>query len=70
MVIKYLILDGNGIKIFNKGNLLGSLIIATHFVIPEVTLYMNNQLFRGNRTTKFDCTGILFNVIIKRLWSF
>ena len=33
-------------------NLLGSLIIAGHFVIPEVCLYFGNKLFRGNRTTK------------------
>jgi lysophospholipase len=33
-------------------NLLGSLIIAGHFMIPEVCLYFNNKLFRGNRTTK------------------
>ncbi|KAI9662771.1 MAG: hypothetical protein M1829_006115 [Trizodia sp. TS-e1964] len=33
-------------------NLLGSLVIAGHFMIPEVCLFFNNQLFRGNRTTK------------------
>lgn len=33
-------------------NLLGALTIAGHYVIPEVTLYFNNRLFRGNRTTK------------------
>jgi len=42
--------DGNG-------NLLGALIIATHYCIPEVTLYFNNQLFRANRTEKYDCSG-------------
>lgn len=42
--------DGNG-------NLLGSLVIATHYRIPEVCIYFNNQLFRGNRTTKFDASG-------------
>ncbi|KAF3479408.1 lysophospholipase [Arthroderma uncinatum] len=33
-------------------NLLGSLVIAGHFMIPEVCLYFNGKLFRGNRTTK------------------
>ncbi|KAI9750828.1 MAG: hypothetical protein M4579_006290 [Chaenotheca gracillima] len=33
-------------------NLLGSLVIAGHFMIPEVCLFFNYRLFRGNRTTK------------------
>ncbi|KAK4862343.1 hypothetical protein LT330_003481 [Penicillium expansum] len=33
-------------------NLLGSLVIAGHFKIPEVCLYFNNRLLRGNRSTK------------------
>lgn len=33
-------------------NLLGSLVVAGHFMIPEVCLYFNNKLFRGNRSTK------------------
>lgn len=33
-------------------NLLGSLIIAGHFLIPEVCLFFNHRLFRGNRCTK------------------
>ena len=33
-------------------NLLGSLVIAGHFVIPEVCIYFNNRLLRGNRATK------------------
>jgi lysophospholipase len=33
-------------------NLLGSLVVAGHFMIPEVCLYFNYKLFRGNRTTK------------------
>ncbi|KAI8478867.1 hypothetical protein Bbelb_434090 [Branchiostoma belcheri] len=35
-----------------RDNLLGALLIAGHFVIPEVTLYFNNKLYRGNRVTK------------------
>ncbi|KAJ0415676.1 asparaginase-domain-containing protein [Aspergillus carlsbadensis] len=33
-------------------NLLGSLVVAGHFMIPEVCLYFNNKLLRGNRSTK------------------
>ncbi|KAJ2066536.1 hypothetical protein GGH13_005677 [Coemansia sp. S155-1] len=35
-------------------NFLGALTIAGHFVIPEVALYFNNKLFRGNRCVKID----------------
>jgi len=38
-------------------NLLGSLLIAGHFVIPEVCLFFNNTLFRGNRATKVSATS-------------
>lgn len=37
-------------------NLLGSLIVAGHFMIPEVCLFFNHNLFRGNRTTKVSST--------------
>jgi lysophospholipase len=33
-------------------NLLSSLIIAGHFMVPEVCLFFNFKLYRGNRTTK------------------
>ncbi|KAF5126045.1 lysophospholipase [Metarhizium anisopliae] len=33
-------------------NLLGSLILAGTFVIPEVGLFFHHKLYRGNRTTK------------------
>ncbi|OCL15104.1 asparaginase-domain-containing protein [Glonium stellatum] len=35
-----------------QDNLLSSLIIAGHFMIPEVCLFFNFRLFRGNRTKK------------------
>ncbi|KAG0032627.1 hypothetical protein BGZ81_010440 [Podila clonocystis] len=35
-------------------NLLGALTIAGHFVIPEVSLYFGNKLYRGNRSSKID----------------
>jgi lysophospholipase len=45
-----------------QDNLLNSLIIAGHFMIPEVCLFFNSKLFRGNRATKvsaedFDAFG-------------
>jgi lysophospholipase len=38
-------------------NLLGALLIAGHFVIPEVGLYFRNRLYRGNRARKVDAAG-------------
>ncbi|XJO76275.1 hypothetical protein BDV3_006823 [Batrachochytrium dendrobatidis] len=35
-------------------NLLGALTIAGHFVIPEVGLFFDNKLFRGNRSSKVN----------------
>nr|XP_051690904.1 60 kDa lysophospholipase isoform X2 [Oryctolagus cuniculus] len=37
-----------------RENLLGALLMAGQFVIPEVCLFFQNQLFRGNRATKVD----------------
>jgi len=36
-------------------NFLASLIIAGNYVIPEVTVFFGDKLFRGNRTTKVCC---------------
>ena len=38
-------------------NLLGAILLAGHFVIPEVTIYFNDTLLRGNRATKMDAAG-------------
>jgi len=38
-------------------NLLGSLLIAGHFMIPEVCLFFNHELLRGNRATKVNATA-------------
>ncbi|KAL7816956.1 L-asparaginase [Trichoderma aethiopicum] len=38
-------------------NLLGSLIIAGTFVIPEVCLFFRDTLYRGNRTTKVSAAS-------------
>uniref|UniRef100_A0A2K6EPW2 asparaginase n=1 Tax=Propithecus coquereli TaxID=379532 RepID=A0A2K6EPW2_PROCO len=37
-----------------RENLLGALLMAGQYVIPEVCVFFQNQLFRGNRTTKVD----------------
>ncbi|ROT40837.1 lysophospholipase [Sodiomyces alkalinus F11] len=54
---KPIILTGSQAPIFNLqsdavDNLLGSLIIAGTFVIPEVCIFFHHNLYRGNRTTK------------------
>jgi L-asparaginase len=38
-------------------NLLNALYLAAHYPIPEVGLFFNNKLFRGNRSTKADSIG-------------
>ena len=40
-----------------RANLLNSLYIAAHHPINEVCIFFNNQLFRGNRTTKQHADG-------------
>ncbi|ROL42039.1 60 kDa lysophospholipase [Anabarilius grahami] len=37
-----------------RENLLGALLIAGQYAIPEVCLYFHHKLFRGNRVTKVD----------------
>lgn len=36
-------------------NLLGSLLVAGPFLIPEVVIYFSNKLYRGNRVSKVSC---------------
>ncbi len=38
-------------------NLLNALYIAANYPIPEVTLFFNNKLYRGNRVRKVDADG-------------
>ncbi|KAI0376541.1 asparaginase-domain-containing protein [Hypomontagnella monticulosa] len=59
---KPVILTGSQASIFALqsdavDNLLGSLIIAGTFVIPEVCLFFHHTLFRGNRTTKISASS-------------
>jgi lysophospholipase len=39
-------------------NLLGALLVAGPYLIPEVVLFFGNKLFRGNRCTKEDSYNI------------
>ena len=59
---KPIILTGSQASIFALqsdavDNLLGSLIIAGTFIIPEVCLFFSHTLFRGNRTTKISASS-------------
>jgi len=54
---KPVILTGSQIPMIygrNDGreNLFGALTVAAHYIIPEVLLFFDEKLFRGNRTTK------------------
>ncbi|XP_023273043.1 60 kDa lysophospholipase isoform X2 [Seriola lalandi dorsalis] len=56
---KPIVLTGAQVPIYEmrndgRGNLLGALLIAGQYVIPEVCLYFYNKLYRGNRVTKVD----------------
>ncbi|XP_070776402.1 60 kDa lysophospholipase isoform X1 [Enoplosus armatus] len=56
---KPIVLTGSQVPIYEmrndgRGNLLGALLIAGQFLIPEVCLYFYNKLYRGNRVTKVD----------------
>ncbi|XP_023561438.1 60 kDa lysophospholipase isoform X2 [Octodon degus] len=56
---KPVILTGAQVPIYalwsdSRENLLGALLMAGQYVIPEVCLFIQNQLFRGNRVTKVD----------------
>lgn len=59
---KPIILTGSQASIFALqsdavDNLLGALIIAGTFMIPEVCLFFHHNLFRGNRTTKVSASS-------------
>ncbi|XP_056202911.1 60 kDa lysophospholipase [Falco biarmicus] len=56
---KTIVLTGSQVPIYElrndgRANLLGALLFAGQFVIPEVCLYFYNKLYRGNRVTKVD----------------
>ena len=39
-------------------NLLGALLLAGHYVVPEVGIYFSDKLLRGNRASKVDSSGL------------
>ena len=41
-----------------RENLVGSLIIAGNFCVPEVAVYFNHKLMRGNRTIKMSAASL------------
>lgn len=54
---KTIVITGSHLPIFERrsdgfSNLLGSLIVAGHYKIPEVCVFFCSQLMRGNRTIK------------------
>lgn len=60
---KSVVVTGSQIPIYEPRsdgleNFLNALIIAGNYVIPEVTLMFNNQLFRGNRVSKFSAAHL------------
>jgi lysophospholipase len=59
---KTVVLTGSQIPIShvrNDGvdNLLGAMVLAAHYEIPEVAIYFRDRLFRGNRCQKVDAEG-------------
>lgn len=60
---KTVIITGSQIPIFEtrtdgKDNFMGALIIAGNYVIPEVCVFFNSKLFRGNRTIKISSASL------------
>ncbi|XP_037278693.2 L-asparaginase [Rhipicephalus microplus] len=60
---KSVVVTGSQIPVFEprsdgRDNILNSLIVAGNYVIPEVTLMFHNQLFRGNRVSKFSISHL------------
>ena len=54
---KTVIVTGSQIPIFEirsdgRDNFLGALIVAGSYCIPEVCVFFNHKLYRGNRTVK------------------
>jgi lysophospholipase len=41
-----------------RENMIGALIVAGAYDIPEVCVYFNNSLLRGNRVTKMDNSAL------------
>ena len=60
---KPVILTGSQIPVFEvrsdgRDNFVGALILAGIYKIPEVCVYFNHKLLRGNRSTKVDNSSL------------
>lgn len=60
---KMVVLTGSQIPIFEqrndgRSNFIGALVMAGHFIIPEVTIFFNNKLLRGNRSQKISASEL------------
>lgn len=59
---KPVILTGSQLPLFEtrndaRENLINAILIAGNYAIPEVCVYFNNKLFRGNRSKKIDASS-------------
>ncbi len=59
---KPVILTGSQVPLFRtrndaRDNLINSILLACHYDIPEVCIYFNDRLFRGNRTQKVNAAS-------------
>ena len=59
---KPVILTGSQLPLFEtrndaRENLINAILIAGNYKIPEVCIYFNNKLFRGNRSKKIDASS-------------
>jgi L-asparaginase len=59
---KPVLLTGSQLPLFEtrndaRENLINAVLIAGNYAIPEVCIYFNNKLFRGNRSTKIDASS-------------
>ncbi|MHB1948791.1 MAG: asparaginase [Gammaproteobacteria bacterium] len=59
---KPVLLTGSQLPLFEtrndaRENLINAVLIAGNHAIPEVCIYFNNKLFRGNRSTKIDASS-------------
>lgn len=59
---KPVILTGSQLPLFEtrndaRENLINAILIAGNYALPEVCVYFNNKLFRGNRSKKIDASS-------------
>lgn len=59
---KPVILTGSQLPLFEtrndaRENLINAILLAGNYLIPEVCVYFNNKLFRGNRSKKIDASS-------------